>query len=383
MAIETLESDWDRTLLYLSSCAATPLCDAFKYVRFRTVAPLDTTKFNLCKNKVAEIATRIFIILVATLACLPLLLPIVFLGTASKVLRFAGFALQQNNYTHVKGKAPEIELKGQAKIMTWNLCGIGGGMHYDHGGVISWEERIDGIVDKIKEADPDVLILQEIYDTAFAEALMEKLGPRYAHFFTHLGANTMGSVGGLMVASKCAVHSFTNTSFDNNDWTLNRTFASLQIKAKPTDTTPCARIIGTHLIHDSNDNRLAQVAQIAKSIAKENLALPTILAGDFNIERDQNTVLDSMGTPSYIGNEPTRTGELLKQWDPNATDVASEIIDNIYLLNQDKGNATLGEAKWVRAFDETFNTNTALSDHHGLVADLFFQKLSQRQGTSC
>jgi hypothetical protein len=34
---------------------------------------------------------------------------------------------------------------------------------------------------------PDVLILQEVYDTALAEAIVERLNVDYAHFFAHLG----------------------------------------------------------------------------------------------------------------------------------------------------------------------------------------------------
>ncbi len=380
------EEGWDRAFLDLSSKAAEPLCWAYGLLRYRMVAPLDPKKFNHCESKIAEIAFRCFIA-TATFAA-PIIAPIaifftaVALGVTSKILRGIGFAFQRNHYTHIQGTAPEKRLNGEAKILTWNICGIGGGMHYDHGGVIDWRSRVDGIVEKILKEDPDVLTLQEIYDTALAEALIKKLGPHYAHFFTHLGANVMGSVSGVMVISKCAVHRFTNTSFENNKWTLNRAFATLEIKAKPEDTLPCARIIGTHLIHDDNAKRMAQVAQIVNSVAKERFSLPTVLAGDFNLQRDkpdEGKILDPYLIHSYRGEEPTCTGELLRRWDPNAK-VSNEIIDYISLFRRHlpdgrtlpvvQEGVEMVDTHLVRAFDATFNTKTALTDHHGVATTL-------------
>lgn len=383
MTVEIYEEGWDRTFLDLSSKAAEPICWAFGVLRYRMVAPIDPKKFNNCESKIAEIATRILIALTALVAIVPILFTAILLGIASKVFRAIGFALQSDHYTHVRGKAPEKSLDNDAKILTWNLCGIGGGMHYDHGGVNHWRLRVDTLVEKILAENPDVLVLQEIYDTALAEALIEKLGPHYAHFFTHLGANTMGSVGGEMVITKCAVHRFTNTSFENNDWQLNRTFTTIDIKAKPEDALPCARIIGTHLIHDDNSKRMAQVAQIVDSVARETLALPTLLAGDLNMQRDtpeQGGTLEPYLIHSYQAAEPTRTGKLVLQWDPSLKEMTSETIDYISLFKRHlpdgrqlpviDENIQMVDTHLVRAFDETYNTKTALSDHHGLATIL-------------
>jgi len=381
-------SGWDRTLLHLSSLAAEPICWAYGLLRYRMVAPLDPTKFSNCESKIAEVATRAFIGVTAFVAAVPILCTAVVLGTASKILRTLGFALQKNGYTYVRGPGPEVSLEGEAKILTWNLCGVGGGMSLDHGGVNHWSSRIDQIVEKIVAEDPDVLILQEIYDTAFAEALIEKLGPHYPHFFTHLGANIMGSVGGGMVITRCAVHRFSNTSFESNDWTLNRTFTTLDIKDRPQDALPAARIIGTHLIHDNHEKKMIQLAQIIDALAQEKLALPTILAGDLNLEREhpeQGGVLDRYLNHSYRGKDPTCTNELVQQWDINAHGVPSETIDYISLfkLILYKGmplpvieeGIQMIKTHLVKAFDQTFNTKTALSDHHGLMTTLVWRAI--------
>ncbi len=373
MTVELSQDGWDRTFLDLSSKTVEPVVWLYGLLRYRMVAPLDPTKFHHFENKITEVAFRIFVAMTALAGAIPILFTITVLGTTSKVLRAIGFALQKNHYTHVRGKAPEKKLDGEVKILTWNICGVGGGMHYDHGGVIDWRSRIDEIVKKIIDEDPDVITLQEVYDAALAEAIIKKLESHYAHFFIHLGANIMGMGSGEMVISKCAVYRFTNTSFTNNSWFLNRTFTTLDIKANPEDLAPCARVVGTHLIHDDNAKRMVQVAQIVDSVAREAIPLPTVMTGDLNLERDkagEGRVLNTYLIHGYQGPEPTCTGRLVRQWNPQSREALDETIDYISLFKAHKGNAQLGPAHLVRAFDQRYNTKTALSDHHGLAATL-------------
>lgn len=386
-------SRWDRTFLDISSKMAEPFCAAWHVLCFRLVAPLDPQKFENCTTIAHEVATRILIGLGATvgafltcLAPLPIVCSVIVLGVGSKVVRAIGFALQKGGYTHIRGTAPEKLLNSEAlqvKVMSWNICGVGGGMSLDHGGVNHWRSRVDAIVEKIKSEDPDVLIVQEVYDTALAEALVDRLKSDYAHFFTHLGPNVWGSVGGCMVISKCAVHNFSHTSFENNKWTLNRGFASLELKATPQDALPCARIIGTHLIHgdevDDKKNRMEQVAQIVNHVTRQTLAMPTVLAGDLNMERDQEEgeILSSRLHHGYQGHEPTCTNRLVAQWDSKERSVWGETIDYVSLFKsaQPQGipipvmdeNVILEGCHLVEAFDESYNTKTALSDHHGIA----------------
>jgi endonuclease/exonuclease/phosphatase family metal-dependent hydrolase len=374
---------WDRTFLDLSSKMAEPFCSAWHLYCFRLVAPLDPQKFENCSTRVKEVATRVLIGLSLGVAGaafyaapIPLIGGALALGLGSKVVRAAGFGLQKEGYTHVLGTCPEKTLdphNPQIKVMTWNICGVGGGMSLDHGGVAHWRSRLDAIAIKIKTEDPDVLVLQEIYDTALAEALIQKLQSEYAHFYLHLGPNVWGSVGGCMVLSKCAVHDFSHTSFTNNEWTLNRGFADLEIKAHPNDTLPCARIIGTHLTHGDalkdQNNRMLQVAQIVNHVTLKTLAIPTILTGDLNIERDtpEGVTLSSYLHHAYQSPEPTCTNQLAAQWGAKTSTIAEETIDYISLFKNTADSATLQECHLVEAFDESFNTKTALSDHHGLA----------------
>lgn len=391
MSVEA--NGWDRTFLDISSKMAEPICSVWHLLCFRLVAPLDPQKFENCSHIAAEIAMRTLIGLGAGLgAFLPFVAPtpmicsVAVLAVGSKIMRAIGFAFQKGGYTYVRGIASEKALNphDQVKVMTWNICGIAGGLTLDHGGVIQWRSRLNAIIEKIKTQDADVLILQEVYDTALAEAIIEQLQPYYTHFFMHLGPNILGSEGGCMLLSKCAVHKFTHTSFENNEWTLNRGFAVLELKTTPQDLLPSLRVIGTHLIHGDDPldkkNRMEQVSQMVSHLEQESIALPTVLAGDLNIERDleEGKILSSRLHHGYRGSQPTCTNRLVAQWDSQARSVWGETIDYISLFKSRSPegtrfpvideHVTIEDCHLVEAFDESYNTQTALSDHHGLVA---------------
>lgn len=379
------ESSWDRTLLNLSSKFTEPACLFYSLIRYRLFAPFKPGQFGFYKNPVQEAAYRVFVFTLATFSTMTVVIPVTVLSLAAigKVLRAVGFSLQKNGYTHVGGNAAEKVLEhGKAKLMTWNICGIL--MSPDHGGIRHPYSRLDAIVQKIVQEDADVVVLQEIYDTEVGERLVEKLKDRYAHFFMHLGKNTWGSVGGVMILSKCAYTSFTNESFLNNSWTLNRTFATLEIKKSPNDTSPCARIIGTHLIHTSNEDRFEQLAQIKESLKKkEKSFLPTVLLGDLNLEKEdpeQGKRLDPDFIHAYQGNIPTQTNRMNIQWDPKLATKLDETIDYISLFKAHEGLRVIeSEYPFERthlseAFDpKNPDSNTALSDHQIIGTTLKFE----------
>jgi endonuclease/exonuclease/phosphatase family metal-dependent hydrolase len=358
----TTETNLDRNLFDISSKFAEPLCAAYGQLRYRLVMPLDPNKFDHYSTVAGELAYRSLIVGVASLGAylaytmpLPVLCALGFVGAAHKVFRALGCYFQKNGYTHVKGQAAEKQVGTELKVMTWNILGIPGGMHYNHGGAIGWQGRIDRIVAKIKTEDPDVLVLQEIFDTALGEELVKRLGADYAHFYTHIGPNLWGSEGGVMVITKCAVDKFSYHSFSNNDWTMNRGFAILDLKG--------VRIIGTHFIAgNAQSKRNAQMEQIKQTVRFQRI-VPTVIAGDLNTERD--TYWDGLLVHGYKEEEATCTNLLTRQWNPAQEDVNEETIDYISLF--EGSEAYLEEGRLIRAFDATHNTKTALSDHHGIA----------------
>lgn len=373
-----VECELDRTLFALSSACAEPFCQAFRYLRFRMLAPLDPTKFECRKNLVEEVALRAFlgIAAVGALALSPAALAVgsAVLGIGHKLLRRAAYSFQKEGVTHVRGSAPEKTIDSELKVATWNNCGPGGGMSLNHGGVIDWRYRAEALAAEIEQEDPDVIVLQEYYDGAFSETMIRLLESKYAHFYYHLGQNTMGSESGLMILSKAAVSNFSYTAFTNNDWTLNRGFATLEIKKSPESKEPSFRIIGTHLRHGDADSdkalRMVQVAHIVGSIQSQKTSLPTILAGDLNIERDgaEGSILSPHFRHGYLGEEPTCTNHLVAKWDLEAKGTWGETIDYISLYKDSAfDHLELAGGHLIKAFDETYNTQTALSDHHGVA----------------
>lgn len=374
--------EWDRTLLDLSSKLTSPFCETWRLFRYRMTAPIDPKIFENKSTRIQEISFRCLAgIGAGAFAFLTSRKPaqilgaVAGLGIGSKILRALGFAIQKNGYTHVQGSALEKPVDSQIKLMTWNICGLAGGFSLDHGGLVDWRFRIDSILETIREENPDVLVLQEVVDTALAETLIEKLQNEYAHFFIHLGKNVWGVGSGCMVIAKCPIHDFSYTPFSTNTWELNRGFASFELK-KEKDPSSSIRIIGTHLLfggtQEAKNKRITQVAEIVNACAKK--ILPTVVAGDFNIERDDSDgeFLKSVFVHGYLGDKPTCTNTLAAQWNPRLF-APDENIDYISVLKgPDMEKISLKSVNLNTAFESDFNTQTARSDHHALVADIDF-----------
>jgi len=178
-----IESSLDRNCFYLASLCAEPFCKAFELLRYRLVMSIDPTKFDHYPTVMQDVAYRssivagaVFFTYVGLSMPMMTLLGVGVVGIASKVFRAIGCYLQKDGYTHMSGKVLEKPVGTDLKVMTWNILGLCGGMHYDHGGVVAWPLRLDRIVQQIKSEDPDVLVLQEIYDGALGEALVAQLG---------------------------------------------------------------------------------------------------------------------------------------------------------------------------------------------------------------
>lgn len=385
MVDESGFDDLDRTFFNLSSRMADLFSWTYGTLGYRLVAPLDPNKFDNATSKAKEIGIRVLIVLGAAISfCFAgtyIALTAVVLGVGSKLIRSFGFVLQNEGFTHIRGSAPEGKLEnGQASIMTWNLRGHGGGLHYTHG-VVHWRSRLDSIVENIQKESPDVIVLQEIYDTALVEALVSRLGNQYAHFFTHLGKNVFGNSSGCMVITRCAISDFVHTDFTNNEWDVTRGFETIEIKAHPDDASPCMRIIGTQLTpgKEEKTKRVEQVSQIVNSLVKKTLPMPTLFVGSLGIDRDseeEGKLLSQYLYHSYRGKAPTQSAELVKQWarlyegQEESSDYISffrRTLSNGAILPVVERDIRLRDCHLVKAFDESYDTKTALSDHHAIV----------------
>ena len=388
----------DRKILSLSSHLTEPFCQSYRLLYYRLLSPLQ--KFESLPSKVQEIAFRGIIAtgaLAGSLAAFSFPIPVLggaaCLGIASKLLRYIGFSLQQDGYTHVKGEIEEKTLlDGRFKLMTWNICGLAGGFSIDHGGVVDWRLRLRDILKTIREEDPDVLVLHEVVDTALAEALIKNLSTNYAHFYIHLGSSLWGVGSGCMVLTKTAVDHFSFASFATNSWKVNKGFVCFGVKESPESVTPSVRVLGSHFHHgyekEDEDIRMKGVAQMIQKIATRALKLPTILCGDLNIQRDlpSGKPLEQYLSHGYLGDEYTCTNRLTAQWDPEEGKRIEETVDYVSLVKEnlnENGSPLPVSTEGVRldrvhlshAFDNTYDTTTATSDHHAVVAEVVFPQI--------
>lgn len=387
--VEDFLDDWglDRKCFNLSASMMNVFSWTYGMLGGRLIAPIDPNKFDNASSRIVEVGIRAFILLGAVASIYfvgtPVLLGAVVLSVWGTVFRALGVALQRHRFTHIRGQAPEKELKGSLRIMEWNIRGHGGGHHYAEGGVIHWKERIDRIVETILKADPDVLILQEVYDASLIEALVERL-PQFAHFYTHLGSNLWGEESGILVVTKGPVHQFTHTDFANTDAKVKRGFSFLELKENSKATTPCLRIFATQFSSGKTAHlRKAQMEQIIDKLAKEEKVLPTLFVGSLNIARDsleEGAYLARYLYHSYLANEPTHSEALVSQWAPiyDGQEASNDFIsffkrqplgDSRIFPVKEKGVRLVG-SELVRGFDPDYSTKTARSDHHAIVTEV-------------
>jgi hypothetical protein len=288
----------------------------------------------------------------------------------SKLFYSLGVYLQKDGFTHVRGKAPEVELeKKEVAVLTWNVRGYGGGLHYDHG-VVHWRSRIDGIVDQILKERPHVVVLQEVADISMREALIERLQDVYAHFYIHLQESN------CIVITQCAVAAFSFTPLVDS----KLGFSTLEIKASKDARYPAVRIIGTQLSDAAEEIRYDQIDQIIQSVAKQKLAIPTLLVGSLHIDRATDTILSQYLAHTYLKDAATHSGQLAKQWSDKVGgfEDQSDYISFFKPVKYRSGTLPVA-VRGVRLYDshlvEAFkgcDTKTALSDTHGVFCRFSF-----------
>ncbi|MBU6382705.1 MAG: hypothetical protein KGQ49_02295 [Verrucomicrobia bacterium] len=380
----------DRRCFNLSASMSACFSWTYGWLGGRLVAPIDPNKFDNASSKIAEIGVRLLIVLGAVASVIfagtYILLGAVVLSAGSKIFRSLGYYFQKNRMTHMRGSAAEQPLQqGHAKIMEWNIRGHGGGLHYSKGGVVHWSSRLPGIVEAVLKEEPDVIVLQEVYDTRLVEALYAHLEPFYAHFYAHLGANVWGEESGIMVIAKCAIHRFFHTDFTQTEDQVQRSFETLEIKASPDASAPCARILSTQLSpgRNASELRMDQISQILDTLAKEKLTLPTLLVGSLNVDRDnteESAYLARYFSHSYLDSEPTHSEELKNQWAPifEGQEESNSYISlakrtpegDVRTFPVRERGVRLGDSHLIRGFNKEYDTATATSDHHAVVTEL-------------
>jgi hypothetical protein len=162
-------------------------------------------------------------------------------------LRYLAVKLQNQPYIYYQGNAVEKSLPSSGiSLLSWNICCNSGGYSISDAGVVPWAFRIDAVVQKIKEADADVLSLTEVFDPRSAFYLYEQLKDDYSHFYFNIGPRAIGVSSGIFIASKFEIKNPNFLPFPK-EMLIGRTKNAE--KGVFSFDLPFATIFSTHLQH--------------------------------------------------------------------------------------------------------------------------------------
>jgi len=232
-------------LFRIASSLTDPVCKGHEF--FRRIAIVDT--LNQTSSALANLARKIALaagmVAFFTLG--------IFTTVPGIAIRAMGAHLQKHPYLiHQAGSGKELSEDRIFSLLSWNLCGPGGGYPITDGGVLPLADRIEKIVGRIVELDADVNCFYEVFDIQAEDFLLEKLkGRGYSHFYSHFGARGVGVPAGLFVASKFRIQNPEFTPFPQ-EMLIGRTknFAKGVFRFDLESRGKCfARIFATHLQH--------------------------------------------------------------------------------------------------------------------------------------
>lgn len=86
----------------------------------------------------------------------------------------------------------------QIKLMTWNILGLPN----DQVATRSWQARLPGIVASIVDANPDLVVLQEVFEPQLSESLFAALQDLYPYAYLDLSSSFTLYPSGLAIFSK-------------------------------------------------------------------------------------------------------------------------------------------------------------------------------------
>ena len=188
-------------------------------------------------------------------------------------------------YTPLKGKLDPIK-KESVTVLNWNVCFFPGSLSLLFGGVLPWENRIEGVANQIIENGADIVCLQEVFSRDSAEKLYQLLEKEYAYFYINIGlkpfgfnSDTIGLSSGLFVASKMEIDNPQFIPFKKTPAVRGYGFFSIQIPN-------IGNLITTHLNPGSDPidlvYRQEQIKEVLSFIEMQKNAPQVFLCSDFH-----------------------------------------------------------------------------------------------------
>jgi hypothetical protein len=287
-------------------------------------------------------------------------------------------------YTALKGKVDPVE-KEEVTVLNWNVCFFPSSLSLLFGGVLPWEDRIEGVANQIIESKADIVCLQEMFSAQAGEKLYRLLEKEYAYFYINIGlkpfgfnSDEIGLSSGLFVASKVEVKNPQFIPFQKTPTIRGYGLFSI-------DISPIGNLITTHLNPGSDpvdlEYRKEQIQEILTFIETEKKSHSTFLCGDLNIERNSSEykeVIEPKFNDPYFGKGWTclelrnywwKAGQNVEKF--KALGFSYESID-YFICPKGKKNRCSVTTNLIQVNDP-MHPEKALSDHQAMFSTLKLQ----------
>lgn len=250
-----------------------------------------------------------------------------FLTPLGAIMRGLGYKIRKNPFFLLYGTEPQIrEGRGPLKVVSINVCGVGGQYCFTDGGVPSWPNRIEGQIKKILEQTGDAISILECFDIEEALYYYNKMKDRY-HCFAFLpGGGSVSEITGAMFFASKYKTKVTFTPFSKDilsDRTQHQTKGIFRFQLYDGEE-PIATIYALHLQHSErpayptveHDNirgekecrreemRLVR-QQIEEEIQEQRGNYPILVIGDLNCDdlELREIIEEVFATSEYTLNE--------------------------------------------------------------------------------
>lgn len=227
------------------------------------------------------------------------------------------FAFSPRSFSSSPSYSPKVDSKEsmphlkELVVMQWNVCMGPGFMSLDNRVEIP-TKRVDGVMDQIRQINPSILTLQEVFDAETTEELVKKLNEAgYDCIHSVLSTNPLSISSGILLAVKresdflleiedIKVWKFSNLK--GPDANANKGLLRVRVNLFSADRQKkqILNIFTTHLqaSYDDvghGDVRLEQVKSIVAKIndLKGNDKQGVIFSGDFNFAKEPLEKTDS------------------------------------------------------------------------------------------
>jgi len=358
--------------------------------QLRVFMPFFPGQYDQCTDKTDEIVSRLIRIAIPSA---PITFP---LGILSCIPRYLGTCLQKENFVHLKGNLESNSFsKREFTVFSMNICGLPGVLPLFYGGVNPLHSRISQVVQKIWNANADIVLLQEAHDEDSAFELYERLKDKYSDFYFNIGTRAATLNSGLFVCSKGKTFNpsfFSFKDIEGAQQSVNKGCFHFTIGS---EEAPIAHIFHAHLHPSPDDLNPTPAEQKTRQLELQHIlgkmqsitwgdrfpSVPVILAGDMNIaygtEEYKNSILSKKFITSYDKDPVKETCTLLLSdyvWTYSSEKRRKlekdrcVVLDYIVVLKQDQKQCKV-KTSLHENFSESF-PHLAISDHHAILSKI-------------